>query len=54
MVAPHKPGPHGAQSAFLKIIKLTNFPLEEECTEEWGIPKEKILMIITDNGINMV
>ncbi|XP_076137950.1 zinc finger BED domain-containing protein 4-like [Alosa pseudoharengus] len=28
--------------------------LVEECTEEWGIPKEKILMIITDNGSNMV
>lgn len=28
--------------------------LVEECTEEWGIPKEKILTIITDNGSNMV
>lgn len=28
--------------------------LMEKCTEEWGIPKEKILMIITDNGSNMV
>lgn len=26
----------------------------EEFTEEWGIPKEKILMIITDNRSNMV
>ncbi|KAL1276844.1 hypothetical protein QQF64_036467 [Cirrhinus molitorella] len=37
--------PHTANS----IITLV-----EECTEEWGIPKEKIIMIITDNGSNMV
>ena len=28
--------------------------LVEESKEEWGIPKEKILTIITDNGSNMV
>ncbi|KAL0967883.1 hypothetical protein UPYG_G00259050 [Umbra pygmaea] len=28
--------------------------LVEECTTEWGIPKEKVLTIITDNGSNMV
>lgn len=28
--------------------------LVEGCTEEWGIPKEKILTIITDNESNMV
>lgn len=37
--------PHTANS----IVTLV-----EECTEEWGIPKEKIIMIITDNGSNMV
>lgn len=24
-----------------------------ECLEEWAIPKEKVLTIITDNGSNM-
>ncbi len=28
--------------------------LVDECTNEWGIPKQKILTIITDNGSNMV
>lgn len=37
--------PHTANS----IVTLV-----EKCTEEWGIPKEKIIMIITDNGSNMV
>ncbi|RXN30449.1 zinc finger BED domain-containing 4-like protein [Labeo rohita] len=37
--------PHTANS----IVTLV-----EECTEEWGILKEKIIMIITDNGSNMV
>ncbi|KAI2644644.1 E3 SUMO-protein ligase ZBED1 [Labeo rohita] len=37
--------PHTANS----IVTLV-----EECTEEWGIRKEKIIMIITDNGSNMV
>ena len=26
----------------------------ERCTEDWGIPKHKILTVITDNGSNMV
>ncbi|XP_057201522.1 uncharacterized protein LOC130561312 [Triplophysa rosa] len=26
----------------------------DRCTEEWGIPKNKILTVITDNGSNMV
>ena len=26
----------------------------DRCTEDWGIPKEKILTVITDNGSNMV
>ena len=26
----------------------------DECLEEWAIPKEKVLTIITDNGSNMV
>lgn len=25
----------------------------DECLEEWAIPKEKVLTIITDNGSNM-
>lgn len=37
--------PHTAHS----ILNLV-----DESTEEWGIPKEKILTIITDNGSNMV
>lgn len=37
--------PHTAQS----IAALV-----EECANEWGIPKQKILTIITDNGSNMV
>lgn len=28
--------------------------LVEKCTAEWGIPKDKIITIITDNGSNMV
>lgn len=26
----------------------------DQCTEDWGIPKEKIMTVITDNGSNMV
>ena len=26
----------------------------DRCTENWGIPKDKILTVITDNGSNMV
>jgi hypothetical protein len=26
----------------------------DRCTEDWGIPKDKILTVITDNGSNMV
>lgn len=26
----------------------------DRCTQEWGIPKNKILTVITDNGSNMV
>ncbi|KAF0039341.1 hypothetical protein F2P81_007576 [Scophthalmus maximus] len=39
-----------------KIANLVDqmYLAEKEFTEEWGIPKEKILMIITDNRSNMV
>lgn len=37
--------PHSAESISTLV---------EESMEEWGIPKEKVLTTITDNGSNMV
>ena len=37
--------PHTAQSIKACVDK---------CMQEWAIPKEKILTVITDNGSNMV